>query len=87
MTSALHHLFALEVMSLIYGHDRTSTALWDVATHLVGCAGRSHFALHSYALTEYIEVICLRYNEALSYGYVLNWKPLIFMSMLYFLFL
>jgi hypothetical protein len=54
MTSALHHSFALEVMSLTYGHDRTGTTSWDAAPHLVGCAGRSHFALHSYAFMKYI---------------------------------
>jgi hypothetical protein len=32
----VHHSCALEVMSLTYGHDRTSTASWDAAPHLVG---------------------------------------------------
>jgi hypothetical protein len=43
--SALHHSFALEVISLTYGHDRTGTASWDAAPHLVGCAGRRHFCI------------------------------------------
>ena len=66
MPSALHHSFALEVMSLTYGHNPTSIVSWDAAPHLVGCAGRSHFALHSYAFMKYIiEVICPRCYEAL----------------------
>jgi hypothetical protein len=80
MPSALHHLFTLEVMSLTYGHDHTGTASWDAAPHLVGCAGRSHFALHShsYAFMEYvIEVIYPYCYEAVSFGYVPNWKFLI----------
>jgi len=76
MPSALHHSFALEVMSLTYGHDRTGTASWDAAPHLVGCAGRRHFALHSYASRKYIEVIYPCYYEALTFGYVPNWKYL-----------
>jgi hypothetical protein len=72
MPSALHHSFALEVMSWTYGHDRTGTAS---APHLVGCAGRSHFALHSYAFTKYIiEVTYPCCYEALSLGYDSNWK-------------
>jgi hypothetical protein len=75
MPSALHHSFALEVMSLTYGHGRTGTASWDAAPHLVGCAGRSHFALHSYAFMKYIiEVVYPYCYEALSSGYVFKWK-------------
>ena len=76
MPSALHHSFALEVMSLTYGHDRTDTTSWDAAPHLVGCAGRKHFALHSYAFTKCIEVICLCCYEAMSYGYVQDYKEI-----------
>jgi len=82
MPSALHHSFALEVMSLTYGHDRTGTASWDAAPHLVGCAGRRHFALHSYAYSKYNEVICSCYYEDLSLGDAQNWKPHIFILIL-----
>ena len=77
MPRALHHSFALELMSLTYGHDRTGTTSWDAAPQLVGCAGRRHFALHSYAFTKYMEVICPCHYEALSHGNVLNWKSVI----------
>jgi hypothetical protein len=77
MPSALHHSFALEVMSLTYGHDRTGTTSWDAAPHLVGCADRRHFAMHLYAFMKYIEVICPCHYEALLSGYVQNWKSLI----------
>jgi hypothetical protein len=54
MPSALHHSFALEVMSLTHGHDRTGTTSWDAAPHLVGCAGKNQLVLHSYAFMKYI---------------------------------
>jgi hypothetical protein len=44
------------------------------------------FALDSYAFTKYIEVIRPYYYEALSYGYVLNWKALIYIDILSCLF-
>jgi hypothetical protein len=47
------------------------------APHLLGCASRSHFALHWYTIMEYIEVICVCYYKALSSSYVPNWKSLI----------
>jgi len=77
MPSALHHSFALEVMSLTYGHDRTGTTSWDAAPHLVGCAGRRHFALYSYAFMNNIKVIYPCFYEALSSGYVPSWRSLI----------
>jgi len=64
MPSALHHSFALEVMSLTYGHDRIGTTSWAAAPHLVGCAGGRHFALHSYAFMKNIKVIYLCFYEA-----------------------
>jgi hypothetical protein len=73
MPSALHS-FALEVMPLTYGHGRTGTASWDAAPHLVGCAGRRHFAMHLYAFMKYIEVICPFHYEALLSGYGQNLK-------------
>jgi hypothetical protein len=85
MPCALHHSYALEVMSFTYGHDRTGTTSWDAAPYLVGCAGMNHFALHSFAFTE-IEVICPCYYEALSYGYVLKWKTLFLIGIISCLF-
>ena len=86
MPSALHHSFALEVMSLTYGHDRIGTTSWDAAPHLVGCVGRSHFALHSYAFVEDIKVTCPCHYEALSYSNVLNWKSIIYIDIISCLF-
>jgi hypothetical protein len=76
MPSALHHSSALEVMSLTYGHDCTSTTSWDAASHLVGCAGMRHFALHSHAFMKNIKVIYPCFYEALSSGYVPSWRSL-----------
>jgi hypothetical protein len=86
MPCALHHSCALEIMSLTYGHDRTGTASWDAAPRLVGCASRRHFALHSYAFTKYIEVICPCYYEALLSVYVQNWKSFIYIDIISCLF-
>ena len=77
---------ALVVMSLTYGHNCTGTTSWDAAPHLVGCAGRSHFALHSYAFVEDIKVTCPCHYEALSYSNVLNWKSIIYIDIISCLF-
>ena len=51
---------------------------------IMGCSStpcwvcrQEHFALHPYAFTKYTEVISPCYFEALSSGYVPNWKSLI----------
>jgi hypothetical protein len=76
MLSALYS-FALEVMLLTYGHDRTGTTSWDAAPHLVGCVGKRHFALHSYAFMKNIKVIYPCFYEILSSGYIPSWRSLI----------
>ena len=66
-----------------YGHDHTGTTSWDATPHFVGCVGRSHFALHSYAFMEYIEMIFRCCYEVLSYGYVLKLEANKFTLILY----
>ena len=69
MPSALHHSFALEVMSLTYGHDCTGTHHGMQLHTLLGVqAGDiciAFICIHEVVLKE----LCLCYYGTLSLGY------------------